>query len=248
MIKINKKSPPDILTNNQTEWTNSLLDAIKTYGSYSAIPDKVKDSLLVHYRHKDIQNALSESSHGKCAFCECKPGESGNIEVEHFQPKSLYPSLAFSWDNLLPACRKCNEAKLNQDTLAFPIINPAVEDPETLLTYKFIEICPIVGSADETKAQNTIDVCNLNCTRLFSARSNLMISLTEYINELREKIDLIDEADTPPKKSVRITKLSNSLEKIDKLLNADSIYSGFCRWFIGQYPEYQKAKQIVINR
>lgn len=67
-------------------------------------------------------------------------------------------------------------------------------------TQKYIEICPIVDSADETKAQNTIDVCNLNCTRLFSARSTLMISLTEYINELREKIDLIDEADTTRKK------------------------------------------------
>ena len=248
MIKIKKKDTPQILVSNQAIWTQDLLDAIRTYGGYSNIPEKEKDALLSHYRHKDIQKALAESSYFKCAFCECKPGESGNIEVEHFEPKSLYPKLTFEWSNLLPACRKCNEAKSDYDTRLTPIINPAKEDPEHLLTYKFIEICPIPGTADEEKAKNTIEVCNLNCTRLFSARSSLMVAITEYMNELRDKITLISEADTPHKKSVRITKLSNSMEQIDKLLNNDSTFSGFCRWFIKQFPEYQEARKIIASR
>ena len=248
MIKILKVSAPDILLNNKTTWTNNLQNAINAHGGYNKIPQEKKKVLLSHYRHKDIQEALSKSSHGKCAFCECKPGDSGNIEVEHFKPKSIYPDLTFEWDNLLPACRKCNEAKLNHDTGLIPIINPSIEDPETLLTYNFIEICPISGTQHEEKAKNTIEVCNLNCTRLFSARSDLMIALTEYISELREKIDWIDEADTPRKRNTRITKLSNSIEKIDKLLDANSLYSGFCRWFISQYPEYETAKKIIALR
>lgn len=247
MIKIQKSIAPQILTDNHDLWTNALLTAVSSHGGYSNIPEAEKERLLLHYRHKDIKKALTESSHCKCAFCECKPGKSGNIEVEHFKPKSLYPALTFDWDNLLPACRKCNEAKSDYDTHTTPIIDPTKEDPEQLLTYRFIEICPISGTAGEEKAQNTIDVCNLNCPRLFSARSELMVALTEYMNEIRDKISLVDEADTPRKRSVRITKLSNSLEQIDKLLQDDSIFSGFCRWFITQFPEYQEAKQLVAS-
>ena len=247
MIKINKKSTPSILLKKQEEWTKKLMKAVESHGGYSNIPKTERDSLLAHYRHKDIQKTLAESSHDKCAFCECKPGESSNMEVEHFKPKSLYPELAFDWDNLLPACRRCNEAKLQHDTGSDPIINPCVEDPETLLTYDFIQICPIPGTDKEKIAQTTIDVCGLNCSRLYQARSNLMLELTNYKDELKEKIENINEADTPRKKTIRINKLRNSLDQIDKLLQDDGLYSGFCRWFIAQIPEYQAAKKIVSS-
>ena len=62
------------------------------------------------YKTKDVKKALEELYHNKCAFCET------NVErwdVEHFRPKSLYPWLAFSWDNLLLACPTCNGNKSN---------------------------------------------------------------------------------------------------------------------------------------
>ena len=188
MIKIQKPAAPQVLVDNKTTWTQNLLDAITAYGEYSKIPESEKRRLLSHYRHKDIQDALFASSHQKCAFCECIPGESGHIEVEHFEPKSLYPDLAFDWDNFLPSCRKCNEEKSDFDTRTNPIINPANEDPEQLLTYSFLRIKPLAGSGQERKAQQTIDVCNLNCERLYKARSALMKSITEYIDELKDKM------------------------------------------------------------
>lgn len=247
MIKIRKKDAPQVLIDNQAIWTQNFQNAIDNYGGYDKVPKDIKEAMLCHYRHKDIQSVLAESSHYKCAFCECKPGESGNIEVEHFEPKSLYPQKAFEWNNLLPACRKCNEAKLDFDTGKEPIINPAIEEPEELLTYRFIEICPVVGSGDEEKAKNTIEVCNLNSPRLYEARSAVMIAITEYVDELRGKIALIDEADSSRKKSMRINKLRNSIEILDKLLQDDSAYSGYCRWFVAQQPEYKEAKRIVEN-
>lgn len=248
MIKIQKPAAPQILVDNQAVWTKNLLDAINTYGGYSKIPEVEKSSLLSHYRHKDIQDALFASSHQKCAFCECEPGESGHIEVEHFEPKSLYPALAFEWDNFLPACRKCNEAKLDFDTYVNPIINPAVEDPEQLLTYDYLRIKPRAGSGEESKAQLTIDVCNLNCGRLYKARSALMRSITEYIDGLPDKIDWILEADTEQKRKIRITKLKNSLDIIDSLMSEESTFSGFAKWFIQQFSEYHEAKRIVSTR
>lgn len=247
MIKIQKPAAPRVLVDNKAIWTQNLLDAINAHGEYSKIPESEKKQLLIYYRHRDIQEALSASSHRKCAFCECKPGESGNIEVEHFEPKSLYPDLAFEWDNLLPSCRKCNEAKSDYDTRTNPIINPAVEDPEELLTYSFLRIAPLTGSGQEIKAQQTIDVCNLNCERLYKARSALMKSITEYIDELKEKIGWISEADTDQKRKYRITKLKNSMAVIDSLTSAESAYSGYAKWFIEQCPEYHEAKQIVSS-
>lgn len=246
MIKINKHNSPQILIENNTAWTKALTDSISLYGSYDKIPCEQKSKLLSHYRHKDIQKELFESSFYKCAFCECKPGESGNIEVEHFAPKSLYPMLSFDWNNFLPACRKCNESKSDFDTISAPIINPADVDPETLLTYNFLRISPIKGTSNEELAENTIEVCNLNSSRLYETRASLLKSLTEYTDELKEKIICINEADTPQKRKIRITKLKNSLEKIDQLLVDSSVYSGYCRWYVSQCQEYAEATRLVL--
>lgn len=248
MIKIKKPASPQILVDNKQIWTTALKDAIKRYGGYDKIPSKEKESLLSHYRHKDIKKALFESSHSKCAFCESKPGESGNIEVEHLAPKSLYPDLTFDWENLLPACRKCNEAKLDFDTVKEPIIDPSKIDPETVLTYSYLRISPIKGSKHEKSAKTTIEKCNLNCNRLYTVRADLMQSLTEYADRLKNEIEWISEADTDRKRKTRITKLRNSLDEIESLLKDDSTYAGFCRWFVSQCSEYMEAKKIVAKK
>ena len=248
MIKIDMPDAPKILIDNKGIWTNSLLDAVKKYGSYSNIPQDEKSKLLVHYRHSDIQKLLFDSSYQKCAFCECKPGECGNIEVEHFAPKSLYPELAFEWSNLLPSCRKCNEAKLNYDTKNNPIVNPAKENPEEFFTYNLLRITPISGCGEEKKAQTTIDVCNLNCERLYNARAILMKSITEYMDELTDKLSWIFEADTDQKKKYRITRLKNSLAVIEGLMEADAPYSAYSKWLIEQSDSYKKAKSLISNQ
>ena len=63
MIKIQKPTAPQVLLDNKATWTQNLLDAINTYGGYNKIPESEKNSLLSHYRHKDIQTALFASSH-----------------------------------------------------------------------------------------------------------------------------------------------------------------------------------------
>ena len=248
MIKIKKASPPQVLIDNKDSWTAALKNAINQYGGYDKIPAQEKESLISHYRHKDIKHSLCVSSHGKCAFCESKPGESGNIEIEHFAPKSLYPDLTFEWENLLPACRKCNEAKRDFDTVKESIIDPSKIDPEAAFTYAYLRIRPIVGTEHENSAKATIEVCNLNSNRLYTARAKLMQSLTEYTDGLKDKIEWILEADTEYKRKIRITKLRNSLDEINSLLRDDSLYAGFCRWFVSQCPEYIEARKIVTEQ
>jgi uncharacterized protein (TIGR02646 family) len=46
----------------------------------------------------------------RCCYCE----DSLADEVEHIQPKDLYPEMVFIWDNYLYACGPCNRPKNNK--------------------------------------------------------------------------------------------------------------------------------------
>jgi hypothetical protein len=53
-----------------------------------------------------------------CAYCEVRHMTEKWRDVEHYRPKSAYPWLAWTWENLLFACKECNsDAKGDQ----FPI-------------------------------------------------------------------------------------------------------------------------------
>ena len=52
----------------------------------------------------------------RCMYCEDAPAN----EVEHVRPKSLYPELAFRWENFLFACGPCNGPKGNRFRLFVP--------------------------------------------------------------------------------------------------------------------------------
>jgi hypothetical protein len=145
----------------------------------------------------------------------------------------------------LPTCRKCNEAKGDFDTLSTRIINPADIDPEGVFTYSDLRILPIKGTAEEEIAGKTIEVCNLNSPRLYNARSSLLKALTEYEDELGDNIKLINEADTDRKRKSRITKLKNSLEKFDKIMDSSSTYAGYCRWFVAKSEVYETARSFI---
>lgn len=244
MIHIERdKTPPSILVQNKDDWTAELKDNIVRYGGYEKIPLNIKNSMWVHYRHQDIKEKLFASSHQKCAFCEAKPAESGNIEVEHFKPKSLYPELAFEWDNFLPVCRKCNDSKSNHDTGIEPIVDPSYDDPETIFTYNFINIVP---KDDKNEiADRTIEICDLNSERLYEARAKLLKALCSHEKQVKAWIKEISSADTQRKRITRINRLRDSMEILESLSNSDQPYAGFCRFFLNNSKVYQEAKKIL---
>lgn len=244
MIHIEKdKTPPSILVQNKYKWTEELKNNIAKYGDYEKIPLSIKNAMWVHYRHHDIKEKLFASSHQKCAFCEAKPAESGNIEVEHFKPKSLYPELAFEWDNFLPVCRKCNDSKSNHDTGKEPIVDPSSDDPETIFTYNFINIVP---KDDKNEiATKTIEICDLNSERLYEARAKLLKALCSHEKQVKAWVKEILSADTDRKRINRINRLRDSMEILEGLINSEQPYAGFCRFFLNNSNVYQEAKKII---
>jgi len=57
----------------------------------------------------EVKRALDRMCSGarRCAYCE----DSAADEVEHVQPKDLYPHVVFAWSNYVYACGPCNGPK-----------------------------------------------------------------------------------------------------------------------------------------
>ncbi len=246
MIKLEREVEPQGMIDNKAQWQSDLQSAIANYGSYKKIPDKEKQKLISFYRNDAVRDGLIKSSFGKCAFCECIPSEGGNIEIEHFKPKSKYPELTFEWDNFLPSCRKCNGSKDSHDTGVEPIINPYDIDPKDAFYFNDIEI-RASNSNLKKQAEKTIEVCGLNTVRLWKPRADILISLRIFSRSIEEATEELANADTDRKRDNRIKKLREAIDTIEMLTDSAEKYSSFCCDFLERSDAYLKAKQLVEN-
>lgn len=244
MIKLDRpENVPQILQDNAQEWTRNLLSLVQEYGTYKKIPQKNKDAALKHYRHQDIKDILFESTNRKCAFCEGFPEDNGNIEVEHFHPKSLYPEEAFSWENFLPCCRKCNGSKDAHDTKVEVIINPYINNPEDHLAIS--SGMRVIGK-DELGSK-TIEVCSLKGTRLYRPYSELLIQFLQYEDDLLAALKEYNLKTTSTTKKNQLIKIMESIERLEGLMNRKSKYSFFCSSIILSSESYKAAKELIAT-
>lgn len=87
-------------------------------------------SHLKNLKSKVVKH-LKEKSRKRCAYCRRPMGTHAmSWHIEHIKPKSRFPSLMFSLENLVYACIDCNFTKNNQidnkKHYVFDIINPAM--------------------------------------------------------------------------------------------------------------------------
>jgi len=171
---------------------------------------------------KLVKNTLKELYDYKCAYCESFIKNSYG-EIEHYRPKKsldlkkcdstkAYYWLAFSWDNLLPCCKKCNIPKSN----CFDIFDTRVdynnetleELHKSLQSYNRIEkpklLHPEIDvfeddivfdhkgfmSSDNEKVIYTSTICDLNRKNLREAREKIF---TKYLNLLKKNLALMIE-------------------------------------------------------
>lgn len=135
-----------------------------------------------------IMNVLAAMSTGRrrCMYCE----DSQGTDIDHFRPKSTYPTYAFSWPNYLLACAHCNS---NHKRNQFPVdgsgnpllIDPTSDDPATHLAFS-----PTTGmfTGLDPKGTTTIDVCGLNrdaCTTGRRMAWTVMLALVEAYGRLK---------------------------------------------------------------
>jgi uncharacterized protein (TIGR02646 family) len=144
---------------------------------------KLRDSLTGH---------LNQMSHYYCVYCGYNHGE----EIDHFEPLSRSPGLAFVWSNYNWSCGICNGAKLAEfelDPLGHPLLlNPTGADE----TGRYFALSRLSGRLspnrrlsphDQKRAQYTIDTLNLNRDALAEERrgyaARLYHDLEHYCTE-----------------------------------------------------------------
>ncbi|MHB9023335.1 MAG: HNH endonuclease [Armatimonadota bacterium] len=245
MIKLERPAIPSILHENGDTWTRALLDAVAHYRGYANIPQNEKDKLIVHYRHHQIKDALSQSSSQKCCFCGSKPADGGNfLEVEHYEPKSVYPDRTFAWDNLLPSCRICNLAKSDHDTRMEPIVDPYRQDPEDYFTYDLILLTVLSRAPDLDIAKRTIIICDLNRHELFAKRADLLKEFIRTEQEIARHLREYDESSGTQRRR-NAGRIHGCLTLLGSLAAETAQHSGYMRYLLGNRPTIARARAVV---
>lgn len=175
MIRLHKGAKPEVLVQNAGQWTAELLAQLQRGENGTA-------TRLHRYSHPEIKSALVTETHRKCAYCESKPLHVAHGDVEHIQPKSIQPELAFEWSNLTLACSKCNGAKSNQEGF----IDPYVIEPADELGF----FGPMaLHKPDKAVAERTIGTLQLNRIDLLERRAARLKTITNQIGRLATTSD-----------------------------------------------------------
>ena len=129
-----------------------------------------------------------EQSHNRtylCSYCERKVRPE-TTHIEHIRPRSKFPKLSLSYDNLMVSCgnsESCGRYKENRWKDTF--INPLEEDPEACIHYS------AEGKIRENgeRVKDTVSILNLNHSALTDIRRTIFLQLSRYPKEYIEKVD-----------------------------------------------------------
>lgn len=138
----------------------------------------------------ELKEALLKTSFGKCVFCECTLGEESKyMEVEHFKYKDKYDDDVMKWENLLPACRRCNGQKRSHDVVLDPIVNPYEDEPSVNFSLKNYRL-----KYKTPKGKESIEVLDLNnSSRVVLSRFRIGEQLQEALLIACERLKTFKE-------------------------------------------------------
>jgi uncharacterized protein (TIGR02646 family) len=240
MIKVHKNLDDIPLTLNERKTEKRRDICIKDEKYHQ------KKEFHQRFKQKDIKESLKNIYKNKCAFCEQEITEcvDNNLEdcsstVEHYRPKSIYYWLAYSWDNLLWCCHRCNQNKDNK----FEILNTQVDFEESFkdnihissILYQDIEkplmIHPEIESVlIQLSFENGIISSNDN-------RVNYTIATCQ-----------LDRADLNEKRLKIIEKFKNSAKKRNRLNKSyEDILNNLKRDFMDENSEFRALKFWILK-
>ena len=141
MIRIQRGSEPPGLKRARHQRLKRAVAAYQTHGSPS---QELTEILKKGYNTRPTKKALHIAQHGKCAWCEMRYPPRSN-KVEHYRPKdgawrhlpgkpekidrSHYWWLAWTWENLLFSCGRCNDRGCKANYFPLQRESRAVDQP-----------------------------------------------------------------------------------------------------------------------
>ena len=196
--------------------------------------------------HESVKNALLQAQHNKCCYCESKFGATSYGAVEHFRPKGAlqqgqgwnreYPGyywLAYSWNNLLVSCERCNtshkrflfplanpglRARCHHDDLDAEdplFVDPAREDPRRHVRFRGSAVEPLTE-----RGRETVRGLGLRRNDLEEARREWL----DYLNVLRCIVESEDKLER--------NKVECARRQLDAAVLSEGKYSAMARDFL----------------
>ena len=242
MIKIERESPPK--DTGLDKKRKKELRRIRKLAESGEL--KSKDFRSLWSSDPKVKKFLHGSQHDKCCYCE-RTRDQVEVDVEHFRPKAEveeaenhpgYWWLAYSWENLLVACKTCNQKYKKSK---FPLrdeskraweessdlgkeepmlINPLEEDPEEFIEYdlsaKFM--AKAVGKCE--RGRKTVDeLTGINDERVMQKRAQMAkeYRICAYLkNDSRGELRSMGD------------------ESLRTYVSRRSEFSGFARFYFGK--------------
>ena len=98
------------------------------------------DNYIDNANFKNVLNVFREkfTQNKTCPYCDLHEIEFDLTSVDHFLPKSVYPTLSIFPPNLIVACTACND-RIKRANMKFPIFHPYFHDisKNILFSYNF---------------------------------------------------------------------------------------------------------------
>ncbi len=216
--------------------------------------DKEKKELKEYekrFKSSDIKKSLKELYKNKCAFCEeqvkvCIDNELEDCSstVEHYRPKSIYYWLAYSWDNLLWCCYRCNQNKDNTFDVTKQL---GTFDKKTFL------------NKDKNRIHNTFKIYN-RIEKPFMIHPELesVLNKLTFVNGIIDSTDsrieytirtcALDRDDLNEKRLKVIEKFKNNAKKRNRLNKSyQDILDNLKKDFMNEQSEFRALKFWIIK-
>ena len=131
---------------------------------------------------REFREKVKQRFSSICAYCEAID----RGEIDHFRPKSQFPTLVYEWSNWVLACHSCNLAKGDKwpaEGYIDPCAASASDRPELFFTFDTLtgEIVPQDGLDynSSRKARAMIDDLDLNGFHQLKRRQLMICILKE---------------------------------------------------------------------
>lgn len=195
MITLSKLTvPPEI--------AEKIRQRQQQYNELNAKGEQIPDSLASAYKATEVKELLRRETAEKCAYCESKISHIDYGDVEHLLPKSKFPQLRYSYENLTYACSVCNTKKGDFFDAQTPLLNPYEDKPEDHLMAVGPMILFIPASDRGLVTQK----------RLLLNRSNLVERRGERLENIATLVDQLARTKKPAIREVLLNELKEECE------------------------------------
>ncbi|WP_224278510.1 HNH endonuclease signature motif containing protein [Nocardioides lacusdianchii] len=172
------------------------------------------------WKHPEILGALRAEGRSKCMYCEGKSEDVSYLTVDHIRPKDSFPDLVLEWENLGPACGRCNTNKGNYwtDHDDLRLLDPYIDAVEEHIVFAGPVAVAALGSS---RGENTLRQLK------FAQREDLFWSRMRRLEDLDQRLRQWDSEDDVEKKQLFAEDVSDAIAP-DREFSAALV--AFARW------------------